>query len=129
MQPTQKLAIGKFVKKLNLVDFGSTAFKLMKPNEGEGWTLAQTTEAIEEYRRFLLLHYLYPDRRLVPSRIVDIVWHHHVLDTEKYQKDCLEVFGYFLHHYPFFGTSDGEARQASEAAFADTCQLLERHFS
>jgi hypothetical protein len=129
MQLTTKLAIDKFVEKLNHIDFGPIAFKLMNPDEGSGWTLDRTTEAIEGYRRFLLLSYLYPDRKIVPDRIVDRVWHTHILDTEKYRADCQEVFGKFIDHYPYFGTIDAADRQDLEAAFAETCQLLDRHFS
>jgi hypothetical protein len=128
MQLTHTVAEVEFRKKLNRMDCGSIAVKLMKPDDKVGWTLEQTTAAIEDYRRFLLLNYLYPDRIIVPSQIVDRVWHEHILDTEKYQADCLEIFGYFLHHYPFFGMVDEVDKQDSEVAFADTCQLWERHF-
>ena len=128
MQLTQTVAEVEFRKKLNQMDCGSIAVKLIKPDDKIGWTLEQTTAAIEDYRRFLLLNYLYPDRIIVPSQIVDRVWHKHILDTEKYQADCLEIFGYFLHHYPFFGMVDEADKQESEGAFADTCQLWERHF-
>lgn len=128
MQLTHTVAEVEFRKKLNRMDCGSIAFKLMKPDEKVGWTLEETTAAIEDYRRFLLLNCLYPDRIIVPSQIVDRVWHEHILDTEKYQVDCLEIFGYFLHHYPFLGMVDEADKQDAEVAFADTCQLWERHF-
>ncbi len=129
MQTTNTVAKEEFLGKLNRIDFGAIAFKLMNPDDKEGWTLEQTTAAIEQYRRFLLLSYLYPDRIIVPSQIVDRVWHEHILDTQKYHADCLQVFGYFLHHYPYFGMIDAADKQASEEAFADTCQLWERHFN
>jgi hypothetical protein len=128
MQLTDKSALEKLVKRLNRVDFGPIAYKLIDHETGEGWTIEQATEAIEQYRRFLLLHYLYPDRRLVPTRNVDIVWHHHILDTSQYQKDCLEVFGHFLHHYPYAAINDDD-KQASSAALAETRELWARHFS
>jgi hypothetical protein len=129
MKTTNTVAKEKFLEKLNRIDFGAIAFKLMNPDDKAGWTIEQTTAAIEEYRRFLLLSYLYPERTIVPSQTVDRVWHEHILDTQKYQADCLEVFGYFLHHYPYFGMIDDADKQASEAAFADTCQLWKRHFN
>ena len=62
MQLTYTVAEAEFRKKLNRMDCGSIAVKLMEPDDKVGWTLEQTTAAIEDYRRFLLLNYLYPDR-------------------------------------------------------------------
>lgn len=129
MQLSNTVVSQEFLEKFNRIDFGPIAFKLMHPDGQNGWTREEATAAIEQYRRFLLLVYLYPDRMIVPSRAVDQVWHEHILDTQKYQEDCLEVFGYLLHHYPYFGMLDDEDQKASEAAFADTCQLLDRHFN
>jgi hypothetical protein len=117
-----------FLGKLNVIDFSPTALKLIEPDEGEAWTIEEAVAAIEQYRHFLVLHFLYPDRSLVPTRIVDRVWHESILNTTKYLRDCTETFGYFLHHVPSFKAIDAVDKQASEAAFNDTCQLWERHF-
>ena len=62
------------------------------------------------YRAFLVLNALYPQERIVPPKEVDEFWHAHILDTKKYADDCEAVFGYFFHHYPFFGMrSQGDA--------------------
>jgi hypothetical protein len=45
----------------------------MDPLEGEGWTTGQCEEAEREYRRFLTLLLLYPDRPIVPTAVMDIV--------------------------------------------------------
>ena len=37
---------------------------------------------------------------LQPEPIADIVWHTHILFTEKYHEDCLEIFGDYIHHRP-----------------------------
>lgn len=115
----------QFINKLNRVDFGPLAYQLIN---GEGWMMDRTIDAIEQYRRFLVLNYLYPDRKLAPSRIVDIVWHTAILDTSTYYANCIEIFGYFLHHLPEVGTIDEADKRTSTAAFADTCQLMKRHF-
>lgn len=129
MQLNNTVVSQEFLEKFNRIDFGPIGFKLMHPDGQNGWTLEEATAAIEQYRCFLLLVYLYPDRMIVPSRAVDQVWHEHILDTQKYQEDCLEVFGHLLHHYPYLGMLDQQDQQAAEAAFADTCQLLDRHFN
>lgn len=117
-----------FLQRLTAIDFGPIAFKLMNPEEGQGWTLTQVTTAIEQYRRFLFLNYLYPDQQIVPSREVDRVWHTHILDTAKYREDCDQLFGQFIDHWPYFGMQDEADRQALEQAFAHTQSLVEQHF-
>ncbi len=42
-----------FLEKLQTIDWGPIAFKLMNCEEGESWTLPQVTSAIEQYRKFL----------------------------------------------------------------------------
>jgi hypothetical protein len=127
MESTFEPELLSFLNKLNQLDFRLTAFKLMNPAEGRGLTLKQATEAIERYRQFLVLHYLYPDRKLVPDRLIDLVWHECVLNTRSYGKNCQDLFGYFLHHDPEIRLSEGE-NQTSDSDFTVTCQLLEQHF-
>lgn len=67
-------------------------------------TIAQY--AIDEYRRMLTLVQKYPTNPIVPSKLVDLVWHEHILDTKQYKADCLRLFGYYLDHSPSFGGED-----------------------
>lgn len=90
-----------FLYKLNTLDLGPIAHQLIYPNEGQGWTFDQTRSAIAAYKRFLLSHYLNPDRAIRPTKTIDRVWHAHILDTQKYLKDCDRLFGYVLHHFPY----------------------------
>ncbi len=64
------------------------------------WTPNQIDRAVEEYRRFLALCKENPQLKVCPSESVDEVWHLHILDTARYQSDCAQYFGYFLHHEP-----------------------------
>lgn len=108
------------------LDFTMIKAKLMDADEGPGWT-TQECELVEaEYRRFLALKHAYPDREIVPNRLVDLFWHQHILDTEKYAEDCAAVFSGFLHHYPYFGMQGDE--DALHRAFEDTERLAQRHF-
>ena len=77
--------------------------KLMHVESGEGWSLEKANAVEKEYRRFLCLMKLYPDDDTAPLVDVDTFWHYHILDTMKYALDCEQVFGYFLHHYPYVG--------------------------
>ena len=40
------------------------------------------------------------DFSLTPPRLVDLVWHSHILDTKAYGKDCKKIMGRFIHHIP-----------------------------
>lgn len=118
----------EFINRLNQIDFGCIAFKLMNPEEGTAGTLEEVTQAIEKYRFFLILNYLYPNKIIVPSKTIDRVWHTHILDTSKYQEDCQMLFGHFLDHFPYFGVRDEEDREALEDSFSETQALWEQHF-
>jgi hypothetical protein len=122
-------AIRDFIQqKLNSLDFGAIAFKLMHPKEGEGWTKEQVNRAIAKYAMFLCLIALYPGLRIIPSREIDRVWHHHLSDTQKYAEDCQKLFGCFIHHSPYAGLRGEEDEQSWSGAFEHTKVLLEYHF-
>ena len=94
--------------------------------DGLGWNENRSSRAVEEYKRFLYLNAAYPDQRIVPNRIVDDVWHVHILDTRKYAADCDALFGYFLHHSPYFGQrGDAEVR---DQAFDQTQEIYAHEF-
>ncbi|WP_229429201.1 glycine-rich domain-containing protein-like [Massilia sp. ST3] len=81
--------------------------KLMHVESGEGWSEVRANAVEAEYRRFLFLMKKYPDEQASPTVDVDTFWHYHILDTMKYARDCEQVFGYFLHHYPYVGIGEG----------------------
>jgi hypothetical protein len=85
------------------LDLDPIKVKLMHKESGEGWTLEQASAVEAEYRRFLYLMKVFPTEMAAPSMDVDTFWHYHILDTMKYARDCEEVFGYFLHHFPYVG--------------------------
>lgn len=81
--------------------------RLKKEN---GWTVGFTRQAIEEYRRFLLLakHAGHP---VTPSPAIDQVWHLHLVYTRSYWEElCKGVLGQPLHHHPTSGGSDEGAK-------------------
>lgn len=84
--------------------------------------------AERDYRRFLTLHLLYPETTLVPSALIDLVWHYHILDTRKYTADCERIFGYFLHHDPYFGIEGEDSRRENLKAWEATLVLWEKVF-
>ena len=83
------------------LDFTNVKMKLMDPDEGQGWSRSQCDIVEQEYKRYLQLLIVYGNA--VPTRAMDIFWHQHILDTRAYLEDCNNVFGEYLHHYPYFG--------------------------
>lgn len=92
------------------------------------WTDEVIAEAETNYRRFLALNLLYPETSLSVNKVLDEYWHQHILDTRKYAADCEAVFGYFLHHYPYFGLADEQEWQENLDMFAFTQQVWEATF-
>lgn len=103
-------------------------FKLMDKKEGCGWTCEEADRHELEYRRFLALVAKYPDDVITPDTNVDKFWHGHILDTMKYAEDCQAVFGYFLHHFPYFGMRDDEDAANLADASANTRRLYQQEF-
>lgn len=85
------------------IDLEPIKVKLMHKESGEGWPLEKVNAVEFEYRRFLHLMKLFPTEQTAPLFDVDTFWHYHILDTQKYAIDCQQVFGYFLHHFPYIG--------------------------
>lgn len=104
----------------NLDRLCAIAYKLMYPETGKGWTKEPTESAIARYLMFLAFKALHPDLEIVPSEDIDRVWHTHILDTQKYAANCQQVFGKFLHHFPYFGIRNQIDRQNLNVAFNRT---------
>jgi hypothetical protein len=51
-------------------------------------------------------------RRSSHAKIVDEIWHQHILDTHAYHRDCDAIFGSYLHHFPYFGMRGDADAQA-----------------
>ena len=109
------------------LDFQRLKHKMTATSEaemtGEVWDKGE-----KEYRRFLALKQMYPGISLVPNKLVDKVWHAHILDTRAYREDCNAVFGRFIDHYPYFGIYGVDDHQALKHSFKQTISLYERHF-
>jgi hypothetical protein len=111
------------------IDFQMIKLKLQNQEEGVGWSVKECDNAEVEYVRFLALKRAYPDLDIVPNKVVDTFWHFHILDTRKYALDCQTIFGYFLHHYPYFGMNGEEDANDLLNAFEETKSLYNSHFA
>lgn len=125
-----KQKVTPYMEDINAIDFTMVKLKLQEPPfEGHGWSASQADIAEIDYKRFLALKRKYPDKDIVPHLDIDIFWHQHILDTEKYAKDCEQIFGFFLHHYPYFGMNGQADEQNLQDAFEETKQLYAESFN
>lgn len=112
---------GEAIARLDeLLDLSNVKMKLADSDEGPGLDLREINLMEAEYRKFLALHLAYPDADIVPCKVVDEMWHRHILDTAAYREDCQAIFGQFLDHFPYFGMRGEEDAQALHDAYADT---------
>ena len=114
---------------IDQLDFQRIKHKLMVSENQEKWTFEQCEEAEREYKRFLTLIKLNPGVRIVPTKQMDKFWHQHILDTVAYERDCNEVFGFFLHHFPYFGIYGTEDKANLAKTFEITKQLYRETFA
>lgn len=110
------------------LDLAPIKTKLMDKKEGHGWTRVQADRYELEYKRFLALLAKFPEEAIAPDRNADKFWHGHILDTMKYAEDCDNVFGCFLHHFPYFGMRGEEDAANQAAAAANMVRLYEQEF-
>lgn len=110
--------------KIGQLNLDAIKIKLMDAEDGEAWTREEADTADLDYRRFLFLTAKYPEMEIVPSGKADIFWHYHILDTMKYYDDCQNIFGYFLHHFPYLGMRSASDAVRLENAFAGTKELF-----
>jgi len=107
------------------LDFTPISFKLEKEY---GWSKESLDRAVPLYRQWLVLQQYYSELSFAPSELVDEYWHMHILDTRKYMEDCQFVFGYYLHHYPYFGLTETENAETLKKGFELTKKLYKHHF-
>lgn len=87
----------------------------------EKWKLARAKRAEKEYREFLALIRRHSTAEIAPwNNDLDVFWHYHIINTQKYAVDCEALFGYYLHHDPHI-----ENRAKHKAAIQKTLELRE----
>ena len=113
--------------KIATIDMEMIKMKMAQTDE-MAWNPAQLESAELEYKRYLHLC-LKEGKGIVPNQIMDETWHYHILDTRAYSKDTEEVFGFYLHHFPYFGLRGDEDAANLKAAFERTKELYAQHFN
>lgn len=74
-----------------------------------------------EYLRFLALAATRAGK-VAPSHLIDIVWRHHVDDTQAYQDYCVGMAGNFMHR------GQNPEQEGMNQTYAATLEAIEREF-
>jgi hypothetical protein len=120
--------VEKIVAAIEALDLEPIKFKLMDADEGQGWSREYVEKMAIAYKRFLTLLVTHPETTVAPSKDIDKFWHGHILDTMKYAEDCERVFGYFLHHFPYFGMRGEDDAAALNDAGQEMQRLYKQEF-
>ena len=64
-----------------------------------GWTKNFALKALDEYKKFVFLA-VTADFSVTPSKIIDQVWHEHLLFSRAYREFCAETIQFTLDHCP-----------------------------
>lgn len=96
----------KYIEQLNLnyIVEAMTSADYVLPR----WTLEDAHYCCQLYKNFLLLQKIHFTENLVPTRQIDEFWHNHILHTQEYTNDCLQIFGVYLHHNPASPNGNGQ---------------------
>jgi hypothetical protein len=120
--------VAEIVAAIQALDLDPIKVKLMDADEGQGWSREYADRMEVAYKRFLTLLVTYPETTVAPSKEIDKFWHGHILDTMKYADDCEQVFGYFLHHFPYFGLRGADDAAQLAQAGQDMERLYQEEF-
>lgn len=90
------------------------------------WDKLFAMKAIWEYKKFVYLGVI-SDFSVTPSKIIDKVWHEHLLFTSGYRTFCDEVIEYNLEHHPELVPVDDQT-EAFKAQYFKTLDLYQREF-
>ena len=112
------------------LDLEMIKMKIQNNDDGIKWTLEQCEDAEIEYKRYLTLcrHFPHPHYSVVPNKIMDTMWHYHILDTRAYVRDSEKIFDGYFHHFPYFGLRGEEDAIRLKETFEKTKVLYEKYF-
>ena len=123
------MKIASFNEFTSNLDLEPIKFSLTQREDGPNWSLNKAETLEVWYRRFLYLSSIYNEKVLVPSKDIDMFWHTHILDTQKYMLDCENLFGRYIHHFPYFGMRGEKDRNHLKKSFYETEESFLLHFN
>jgi hypothetical protein len=92
-----------------------------------GWKNAFALRAIEEYKKFVYLGTV-SDFQVTPSKIIDVVWHEHILFSKAYREFCQDVLQHPFDHHPELIPMQDQTGRFS-AQYLDTISLYQTEFN
>lgn len=78
-----------------------------------GWEMRFALRALDEYKKFLFLG-VTGSTPVTPSKVIDQVWHEHLLFTRAYRQFCTEVLEHDFDHHPELVPMDSQTALFSE---------------
>ncbi len=97
-----KAVLERAIETTNGWNFELAVEKILEVKGGQ-WDLNRAEAAVQNYKRYMAVTKALDGVQLVPNGDIDEIWHMHILDTRAYMKDCDELFGEYMHHFPYFG--------------------------
>jgi hypothetical protein len=91
-----------------------------------GWKNSFALRALDEYKKFIYLG-MVSDFEVTPSKIIDTVWHEHLLFSKAYRQFCQEIAGRPLDHHPELVPMEEQTGRYS-AQYLDTITLYQKEF-
>jgi hypothetical protein len=90
------------------------------------WDKSFALKAISEYKKFVYLGVV-SNFHVTPSKIIDVVWHEHLLFTKAYREFCSHVIEYQFDHHPELLPVTEETGRFS-AQYIDTLEFYRLEF-
>ncbi|MCE9600881.1 MAG: hypothetical protein K8S21_01535 [Gemmatimonadetes bacterium] len=91
-----------------------------------GWTRPFALRAIHEYKKFVYLGVV-SDSGVTPPKVIDQVWHEHLLFTRAYRDFCRDVLGRDFDHNPELVQSKSQT-ELFQVQYAATLVLYHTEF-
>jgi uncharacterized membrane protein YgcG len=92
-----------------------------------GWTPRFARHAIHEYKKFVYLG-VSSSGKVTPSKVIDVVWHEHLLFSRPYREFCDHVLGRDFDHNPELLPADDQT-DVFNLQFEATLDAYEREFN
>lgn len=90
------------------------------------WNKNFALKAIWEYKKFVYMGVI-SDVSVTPSKIIDQVWHEHLLFSSGYRKFCKEIIQYDFDHNPELVSVDSQT-EAFQSQYFHTIELYRKEF-
>jgi len=91
-----------------------------------GWANRFSLQAISEYKKFVYLGVV-SDFNATPSKVIDKVWHEHLLFSRAYREFCTTVIQYDFDHHPELVPITDQTGTFN-AQYLDTIKLYKTEF-